>query len=516
MENGISLFSVYLVDFLGSSLMIIFSLAAARYTWGLKKLEPKKMLWSYLFWLCMALTIFALSRSIGHILKYVFVLTDQQDIWKKITPYSGGLNTITFIIVGTLTFYYAYVHEIIKLFRDEARDLANTNIRLKEAHMAVRQLNLSLEEKVNEQISSIREEEQKYRDLFEQSKDFIFFCDKEGRFNDANPGFIAFLNERKEDILDKSIGTYFSGENQWKAFQNDLFTRGFLKDFKVEFRTGDETLHELLITAASVKDDQGTIRGFNGIGIEFKATSAAVVNEPPPSCETRTSLSEFAAQIADELENPLELLAGYTQLLEKDPQNRPDVETLKAVRKQVNLCLQVEEELRETALHALEMKAVDVNSCLEEVMVVMEPVLSLDRILVKRRLAPDLPPVSANNKRLSKIFFNLINRSRQSMGQGGYLVIWTRYKSDTEEIEIIVGDNGPQVPPELMEVMFDPLPGTQKDRSRLGLYASLGMIRAHHGRITVKSPPEDPELIDFGLNVTFHIFIPEIKQKGKK
>ncbi|MEA3546409.1 MAG: PAS domain S-box protein [Thermodesulfobacteriota bacterium] len=512
MENGISLFSVYLVDFVGSSLMIIFSLASTRYTWGLKKLEPKRMRWSYLFWLCMALTIFALSRSIGHVLKYFFVLLDHQDLWKKITPYSGGLNTITFIIVGILTFYYAYMHEIIDLFRNEARDLANTNVRLKEAHMAVRQLNLSLEQKVDAQISSIREEEQKYRDLFQHSKDFIFFCDKEGRINDTNPSFIEFLNERKEDILDKSLATFFSEENEWNTFQNDLFTRGFLKDFKVEFRTGDETLHGLLITATSVKDDQGTIRGFNGIGMELTATTSAVVNEEPP-CETKISLSAFAAQIADELDNPLEMIAGYTRLLEKDLQNREDGDMLKSIRKQVNHCLQVEEELRETALHFLEMTPLDVNSCLEEVMGLMEPVLSLDRILVLRNLSPDLPLISANKKRLSKIFFNLINSSRQSMDHGGFLGIWTRYHPDQEEIEVIIGDNGPQVPPEFMEVLFDPLPTTKKSRGGLGLHASLGMIRAHDGRMTVNSPTEDSELIAADLNVAFHIFIPEIKKK---
>ncbi len=513
MENGIPLFSVYLVDFLGSSLMIIFSLASTCYTYGLKKLQPKKMRWSYLFWLCMALTIFALSRSIGHILKYIFVFLDHQDIWKKIAPYSGGLNTITFIIVGILTFYYAYMHEIIDLFRKEAKDLANTNIRMKEAHMAIRQLNLNLEQKVDAQISSIREEEQKYRNLFMQSKDFIFFCDKEGKINDANPSFIDFLNERKEDIIDKSLATFFSEKNQWHTFQNDLFTRGFLKNFRAEFRTGDETRHRLLITAASVKNDQGTVRGFNGIGIDLTATSSAVANEPPPS-EARISLSEFAAQIADELDSPLEMIAGYTQLLEKDLQNREDVEMLKAIKKQVNHCLQVEEELRDTALHSLEMKPVDVNSCLEEVMAVMEPILSLDRILAKRHLSSDLPLISANKKRVSKIFFNLINKSRQSMGRGGYLGIWTRYKSDTEEIEIIIGDNGPQVPPELMEMMFDPLPDSEKDGSRLGMYALLGMIKAHGGRMTVNSPPKDPELIAFGLNIAFHIFIPKIKKKS--
>lgn len=513
MASGIPLLSVYFVDFLGSGLMIIFSLAAVQYTYGLKKLEPKKVLWSYLFWLCLALTIFALSRSIGHILKYVFVFFDHQDIWKKIAPYSGGLNTITFVIVGILTFYYAYIHEIIALFRNDARDLASTNIRLKEAHMAVRQLNLSLEQKVDEQINSIRKEEKKYRELFQRSKDIIFFCDGQGRINEVNQSFCDLLNERKKNLIDRPLSHFFSEETQWQTFQNELFTRGFLKDFRVMFSAADDTPRELLITATSIKDEQGTIRGFNGIGKEFPESAKEAPNEPA-TCEGRISLTEFSAEIASELEGPLELITGYTKLLKKDVQDREIVKnTLKAIRKQIKNFRQIEEELHETAFHFLEMKPLDVNSCLEEVIDTLEPVLNLDRIFVKRSLFQGLPLISANKRRLSKIFFNLINSSRLAGGQGGELGIWTRYHSDVKEIEIIIGDNGPSVPQELMEVMFDPFPPTKKHRERGGLwlYASQGIIRAHNGRMTVNSPPEDPELIATGITVAFHIFLPGIR-----
>ncbi len=513
MASGIPLLSVYFVDFLGSGLMIFFSLAAMRYTYGLKKLAPKKVLWSYLFWLCMALTIFALSRSIGHILKYVFVFFDHQDTWKKVAPYSGGLNTITFVIVGILTFYYAYIHEIIDLFRNDARDLASTNIRLKEAHMAVRQLNLSLEQKVDEQINSIRAEEKKYRDLFQQSKDFIFFCDEQGRINDVNQSFIDLFNEQKKDLIDRPLSHFFFEETRWQTFQNELFTRGFLKDFRAKFSAADDTPHELLITASSMKDEQGTIRGFNGIGKEVQESAQEAPNEPA-TCEGRITLSEFSAEIANELEGPLVLITGYTELLEKDVQDREIVKnTLKAVRKQIKSFRQIEEELHETAFHFLEMKPLDVNSCLEEIIDMLEPVLNLDRIFVKRSLFQELPLILANKRRLSKIFFNLINSSRLAVGPGGEVGIWTRHHNDLKEIEIIIGDNGPSVPQELIEVMFDPFPPTKKHwkRGGLWLYASQGMIRAHDGRMTVDSPPEDPELIAAGINVAFHIFIPGIK-----
>lgn len=262
-----------------------------------------------------------------------------------------------------------------------------------------------------------------------------------------------------------------------------------------------------------MKDEQGTIRGFNGIGKEVQESAQEAPNEPA-TCEGRITLSEFSAEIANELEGPLVLITGYTELLEKDVQDREIVKnTLKAVRKQIKSFRQIEEELHETAFHFLEMKPLDVNSCLEEIIDMLEPVLNLDRIFVKRSLFQELPLILANKRRLSKIFFNLINSSRLAVGPGGEVGIWTRHHNDLKEIEIIIGDNGPSVPQELIEVMFDPFPPTKKHwkRGGLWLYASQGMIRAHDGRMTVDSPPEDPELIAAGINVAFHIFIPGIK-----
>jgi hypothetical protein len=62
--------------------------------------------------------------------------------------------------------------------------------------------------------------------------------------------------------------------------------------------------------------------------------------------------------------------------------------------------------------------------------------------------------------------------------------------------------------------MFDPLPAAAKDHNRDGLYGIGGMIKLHHGRVTVQSPPEDKELTPYGLNVAFHVFLPEVKKKA--
>jgi signal transduction histidine kinase len=44
----------------------------------------------------------------------------------------------------------------------------------------------------------------------------------------------------------------------------------------------------------------------------------------------------------------------------------------------------------------------------------------------------------------------------------------------------------------------------------LGLSVSFGIIQDHNGRIEVKSPPLEPELVALDMHTTFHIFLPVV------
>lgn len=108
---------VYLVDFFGSSLMIVLSLAAVRYAFRLMRREPRELLWSYIYMLTLALAAFSLGRGVGHIVRDILVNTGHTEIWNSISPVSGAINTITFVFISAVTLYYSFVEKGFRLLR---------------------------------------------------------------------------------------------------------------------------------------------------------------------------------------------------------------------------------------------------------------------------------------------------------------------------------------------------------------------------------------------------------------
>jgi hypothetical protein len=62
----------------------------------LRELDTDNAVFLYLMWISTGFAVFAVSRSFGHILKQVLVLTGNPDTWQAISPYSGGVNTVSF------------------------------------------------------------------------------------------------------------------------------------------------------------------------------------------------------------------------------------------------------------------------------------------------------------------------------------------------------------------------------------------------------------------------------------
>ena len=98
---------------------------------------------------------------------------------------------------------------------------------------------------------------------------------------------------------------------------------------------------------------------------------------------------------------------------------------------------------------------------------------------------------------------NLISNAAQAVGtrdSGGTIRIAARKKAD--DVEIIVADDGPGIPADVIPKIFDPFFTTKDvgEGSGLGLSIVHGIVDRHGGRITVES--------QVGAGTTFRIVLP--------
>ena len=98
------------------------------------------------------------------------VYSDHEPIWKKLSPFSGGFNTMLMISVAAVTIYYHKGLEAYKAIRAKAEKLTEANTNLATSAGQLQQLNSHLEEMVEQRTRNLSESEEKFRNFFKTRK----------------------------------------------------------------------------------------------------------------------------------------------------------------------------------------------------------------------------------------------------------------------------------------------------------------------------------------------------------
>jgi signal transduction histidine kinase len=131
---------------------------------------------------------------------------------------------------------------------------------------------------------------------------------------------------------------------------------------------------------------------------------------------------------------------------------------------------------------------VDIRSGLDNTLVILRPKLKAG-ITIVRDYQPDLPEIDAFGSELNQVWTNILDNAIDAMGGQGEI----RIRAFTRDADLIVEicDDGPGMPPEVRERIFEPFYTTKPPGSGtgLGLHISHNVIARHGGRIDVRSGP---------------------------
>jgi signal transduction histidine kinase len=140
------------------------------------------------------------------------------------------------------------------------------------------------------------------------------------------------------------------------------------------------------------------------------------------------------------------------------------------------------------------MEPTDLAAIVSDSMVLLEREMRKYRIAVEIQLDPDAPKVLASGNQIQRVLLNLLINGRQSMSEGGTILIRVHPTADGKYVELVVRDSGSGIPRETLPHIFDAFYTTKdgpdesgKGGTGLGLAACKEIIDSHHGRIRVES-----------------------------
>jgi signal transduction histidine kinase len=203
------------------------------------------------------------------------------------------------------------------------------------------------------------------------------------------------------------------------------------------------------------------------------------------------SLGQISAGIAHEINNPLGVILGYSQLIKRSqPKEGQEYQDLQTIERQARNCKRIVEDLLKFARAAESKKAsIDVNHCLREVVALLGHQFELDKIHVETRYDSDLPVIEGDGEKMKQVFMNLLMNARQAISGEGFITVSTHLVHEDGLIRIAIADDGCGIPQEMTERIFDPFFTTKPvgEGTGLGLSVSYGIIQDHGGWIEVSS-----------------------------
>jgi len=204
-------------------------------------------------------------------------------------------------------------------------------------------------------------------------------------------------------------------------------------------------------------------------------------------------IGQLAANVAHELNNPLQGIVTYSHLLlEKMPNDgsETDSSSIQRIVTQANRCRDIIKGLLDFSRQRKPDTTVcNINAVIQECVAFVENQATFQNIGFVERFEADLPMVVVDPSQMQQVFLNLIINAAEAMEEGGKLTLVTRLNSTENSIEISIADTGHGIPEEYFDKLFDPFFTTKEvgHGTGLGLAISYGITKEHGGEISVES-----------------------------
>jgi len=226
---------------------------------------------------------------------------------------------------------------------------------------------------------------------------------------------------------------------------------------------------------------------------------------------------EFVANVSHELRTPLSLIKGYVETLLDGARNDPAIAErfLKIIERNTQrLDLLIQDLLTISALESerikLKLHLVELGPLVEKIFSDLKPPAENKNVELVNQL-PELA-ATADVNRLEQVLANLVDNAIKYGRPQGHVTVGGKKLADGK-LEIFVQDDGPGIPPEAIERVFERFYRVDKARSRdqggtgLGLSIVKHIVQAHGGEVWVKS--------ELGKGATFFFTLPSTGIKSK-
>ncbi|WP_367343689.1 PAS domain S-box protein [Methanomethylovorans sp.] len=380
---------------------------------------------------------------------------------------------------------------------------------------------------IKEMDMALKESENKYRLIFENSPLGIFNFDKDGTVTHCNEKISEILGIPKEKIIGFNMSVSLSDEKMKAAFNEVLLLRpGY---FEGEYRAqGNGKTAFIKVDYSPNTLDDGTLLG--GVGIvediserkiaeeKLKEYADELVNANKELQSVDRMKNELLSNVSHELRTPLTSIKGYSDLLIEGTLGKMNYQQLKAVstvirnterlRRLVDSLLYVS--MAEVEEIKYDFSKVDIFEVIDNAVTDMAVLITEKNIDVFRHIQEDIPQIEADAKKITDMLTNLLDNALKFTPPQGKIIIIA--KKEGKMVHISIEDSGIGIPAELLPHLFqkfyqiDPSIRRKHGGTGLGLFICKNIVEAHKGKIWIESEEKK--------GTTVHVLLPILQDSA--
>ncbi|MDY8110359.1 ATP-binding protein [Fulvimarina sp. 2208YS6-2-32] len=327
----------------------------------------------------------------------------------------------------------------------------------------------------------------------------VIVCDDRGAFHYANSDAEQFFSASQTYLAKRRLQDFVPGDSPlFSLIQKAVDEQARFSEYRVDLsspRLGQERVVDLYVSTIPELPNRVVVI------IQLRSIAEKMDRQLTHRSAART-VTGLAAMLAHEIRNPISGIKGAAQLLASSASDEDRVLT-RIIQEESDRIVKLVDRMEVFSdQRPIERSAVNIHSVLEYVKRIAVNGVARD-IPITELYDPSLPPVFANRDQLVQVFLNLIKNAAEAVARtekpeirlttsfrpGVRLTIPGTSDRVSLPMEFTVEDNGPGVPDDIRQNIFDPFVTTKASGSGLGLALVAKIIGDHGGVIECESQP---------------------------
>ncbi len=369
---------------------------------------------------------------------------------------------------------------------------------------------------------ALRQSEQNFRALIENSNDAIYVLFAGHHFVFVNPKFETLFHYSADELLseDFDIDTLIAPEShhlfQERAEKQEK-GKPIARAYEFKGITKEGVILDLDVNTSPVE--------WHGkpavLGILRDITERRILEAQLQQAQKMEAVGQLAGGIAHDFNNMLGALKLHLSLLERNLSlEGNNARSMRIIEETVDKAADMTGSILTFSRHQISRsELVDMNEAVRNVLRILEKTFD-ENVVIHTALQGQLPLIKGNRTETEQIILNLSINARDAMPTGGELFVETGTQTFTNHVPerenakkgtyvvLTVADSGCGMPSEVQDRIFEPFFTNKENGTGLGLFTVYSIMKNHGGWINVESR--------VGKGTTFRLYFPATTSMQKE